>query len=174
MNAWSLSLHFQGRFQRETLLKTPADSISILPFVLHLSILIFNEVKAQRTTIQQNCCSIKKTSICQLQLITLSIAKYFVTYMSFLANRAARETDATKSDRVTDIRPKATAGTSIAQVLHTTNPAQISPNPLEVPRTKGGNSLVPHKERSKDQRYQRSSRKYQQQKISDPTTARWP
>lgn len=99
----------------------------------------------------------------------LSVAMCFVTYMSFLANRATTETDATKSDRVMDIRSEATTGTSTAQVLHTTNPAQISPNPPEVPRTKGGNCLVPHKERSKDQRYQRSSRNYQEQKTSDPT-----
>lgn len=45
--------------QRETLLKRPAGSISVLPFVLHLSLSIFPEGQEQGTRIQWTCCSIK-------------------------------------------------------------------------------------------------------------------
>lgn len=47
----------------------------------------------------------------------LRIAKHFVTYMSFLGNRPAREIeppDATRSDYAMDISPKTTEGTSTA------------------------------------------------------------
>lgn len=49
----------QEDLQRETLLKRPAGSISVLPFVLHLSLSIFPEGQEQGTRIQWTCCSIK-------------------------------------------------------------------------------------------------------------------
>lgn len=49
----------QEDLQRETLLKRPAGSISVLPFVLHLSPSIFPEGQEQGTRIQWTCCSIK-------------------------------------------------------------------------------------------------------------------
>lgn len=52
--------------QRETFLKMPKGSISILPFVLQLSLLIFPDGQVQGTQIQWTCCSIKNPS-CQLQ-----------------------------------------------------------------------------------------------------------
>lgn len=38
--------------QKETILKMPGGSISILPFVLHLSVLIFTEGQVQESRIQ--------------------------------------------------------------------------------------------------------------------------
>lgn len=82
----------------------------------------------------------------------LSIAKYFVTYTSFLGNRPDREIeppDATESNHVTAISPEATAGTSTAQCCTPQTLPKSPQIPLKSPELKVGTACCHTEKRAK-------------------------